>query len=873
MTEAAAIDHDSAHAAVDLLLDAVTGCDFARIEEAAQHCATSLYRHRHPTDKQLVAGNYKLGRAGALGRASVKGIPVSIENPRGSVRSGTDPGGKRWSSRMAAHYGFIDGTRGADGDEIDCFIGPWPEAQYAYVINQRKVGAGTFDEHKVMFGFADEDAAKRAYLSSYERGWTGFMSMTRVTFKQLRWWMRNGNTGRALEIGHLPFDGENTVMDDTSEILFDSAAGVGFAPRALRTFAWREDLPVAATMAQVFYHLQSSDADLGQLMDSVTMAEIEADCDHVIDDTVRYDALVVEAKRIERTGNALLRVLGKAGTTLKPTSVSVSKPMSRNGAVNQAILLNLSDGQTLAIWFHNPDSTPNKLKPDDELVSWKWLLNKKDVTIAVAPERGKDLDLVVVARRIMALAEKNAGAFAKTRANVEAAQAERTDLQAQVAEKTATLEGLVTAIETRKAEIAKGESEPAPAPTPEPAQVPEPEPAPVEPEPPQSASEIVAELPDAYGNTVVVAKISNGWSVTIRENESGAYLGAANIYPDEAWAMRAARNIAAGRPAGAADEPPASPEPAPAAAEPTPEPQPAPTPDPAPPEPAENPAPPEPQPEPTPEPQPVPAPETEPAPATAPEPTPTPDPAPATKRDAAEAMAKLGTLLGRSQRAAVGQLMQGEEGQFFKDKMVELAGIAETMPKTYGQDGMGDNAVAYLHYFRGGSDWYITERDRGSPEDTPEDRDSQCFGFVVLNGDVDNAELGYISIPELTGLGVELDFHWTPKTIGEIKRSHGIGADPEPAPPANDPPPANDAPVVTEAQAVSTLNGDADSADAEVAFLRSVIGGDAVPSGPEVAKQIKAIAKNRPDLAAMVQDAARAYSARVIANAKQALAA
>jgi hypothetical protein len=79
-------------------------------------------------------------------------------------------------------------------------------------------------------------------------------------------------------------------------------------------------------------------------------------------------------------------------------------------------LLKLSDGQTVAIYLHNPDSTPNKILPDDELISWKWLLNKKDVTILLAPEKGRDLNPREVARRAMRLAEKSSAKFNKATA-------------------------------------------------------------------------------------------------------------------------------------------------------------------------------------------------------------------------------------------------------------------------------------------------------------------------------------------------------------------------------------------------------------------------------------------------------------------------
>ncbi len=112
----------------------------------------------------------------------------------------------------------------------------------------------------------------------------------------------------------------------------------------------------------------------------------------------------------------------------------------------------------------------------------------------------------------------------------------------------------------------------------------------------------------------------------------------------------------------------------------------------------------------------------------------------------------------------------GEEKKFFQEKFLEYANRIAGMAKSYEQDGKGDEAVVYLHYFHGGSDWYITEKDQDGGV-------QQAFGYAVLNGDEQNAELGYISIEELTGLGVELDLHFDPRTLGQVKEQRaGRGA-------------------------------------------------------------------------------------------------
>lgn len=102
----------------------------------------------------------------------------------------------------------------------------------------------------------------------------------------------------------------------------------------------------------------------------------------------------------------------------------------------------------------------------------------------------------------------------------------------------------------------------------------------------------------------------------------------------------------------------------------------------------------------------------------------------------------------------------GEEGEYFRDKLKKISALIEGMPRTYQQDGKGDKAIAYLHYFKGGYDWFIIERDIYTDE-------LQAFGFAKLGG---QGELGYICIPELLKYGVELDLYFSPVTLVELKR-------------------------------------------------------------------------------------------------------
>lgn len=123
-------------------------------------------------------------------------------------------------------------------------------------------------------------------------------------------------------------------------------------------------------------------------------------------------------------------------------------------------------------------------------------------------------------------------------------------------------------------------------------------------------------------------------------------------------------------------------------------------------------------------------------------------------------------FIGHSQWQAIQEGCRSEEGDYFRTMIANLESKISAMPKTYETDGTPGKDLAVLHYFRGSSDWWIVEKDAGSPDD---DEQAQAFGFACLNADVQNAELGYISIAELIAHGVELNLYYTPESIGAIK--------------------------------------------------------------------------------------------------------
>lgn len=136
----------------------------------------------NPTEAQKEAGNYKKGHI------KVDGLDITIEQPKGSIRRGTDANGKQWESEMHNTYGYIRGTESVDGDYIDIFLSDNPTEGNVFVVDQINKD-GSFDEHKVMYGFSDMESAKRAYLSNYEEGWQGLGNITEVSKEDFKAWI------------------------------------------------------------------------------------------------------------------------------------------------------------------------------------------------------------------------------------------------------------------------------------------------------------------------------------------------------------------------------------------------------------------------------------------------------------------------------------------------------------------------------------------------------------------------------------------------------------------------------------------------------------------------------------------------------------
>ena len=114
-----------------------------------------------------------------------------------AVRSGIDTEGNKWETTMQNTYGYIRGTEGVDGDHIDVFLSDdidgW-NGRKVFVVDQYNED-GTFDEHKVMLGFNEADAAEAAYFANYDRNWAKKHKtvLTGVNLEEFEKWIESSH--------------------------------------------------------------------------------------------------------------------------------------------------------------------------------------------------------------------------------------------------------------------------------------------------------------------------------------------------------------------------------------------------------------------------------------------------------------------------------------------------------------------------------------------------------------------------------------------------------------------------------------------------------------------------------------------------------
>jgi hypothetical protein len=245
---------------------------FKRALTTKQMIATERKKVEEPaSEEQAEAGNYRKGHV------KLHGLDISIENAKGSTRSGTSPDGKTWEVQLAHDYGYIRTTEASDGDSVDVFIGGSPDTELVFVVNQIDPKTKRFDEFKCMLGFNTQAEAEEAYLANYEKGWKGKGEVVALTVPQFKWWLQHGNMSKPVKDGQfakkgaapaigLPDPGNKGDLSALSPGLIDMViqhhkarlAGphydVRFATPETGLYSWaaRKELPTPGKRVAVF---------------------------------------------------------------------------------------------------------------------------------------------------------------------------------------------------------------------------------------------------------------------------------------------------------------------------------------------------------------------------------------------------------------------------------------------------------------------------------------------------------------------------------------------------------------------------------------------------------------------------------------------
>ena len=364
-------------------------------------------------------------RNGKVQRTTFGPLALCVEIPAGW---------RKGASFLTAHYGYIAGTKAPDGAAIDMFLSPQASVTAdVFVIDHMK--GGKFDEPKIFLGFTSKVDAEETYRNVYAQR----APATKMTMTQFQQWMKEGGAMQP------------TIKEE---------------PKLQKVY-WDSNGDPDVPMTEILYQIRKTDPT-SLALEPLTLDDIYGDADEIVE----LDALVVPMMRLERVAGIMQNQMKRYGS--EALNFQVSKPFKKNGTAQVAVVYELADGQTISIYFHNPDVTPAKIAPQDELISWKWMLNKKDITILVAPEKGQDLDPREVMRRVAKITIKNRPTFERNNAarvervaRVEALKVEIVALEKEVDDKTHELEILRMKLEEKRR---------MPEPEPEPEAKPEPQP-------------------------------------------------------------------------------------------------------------------------------------------------------------------------------------------------------------------------------------------------------------------------------------------------------------------------------------------------------------------------------------------------------------
>ena len=168
--------------------------DPSQVHSTAGYARGGAVHNHNPSEAQKKAGNY------SKTHRFFHGLDITLENLKGHPRSGIGRNGKRWSVTMPASYGYIKRTEGADGDHVDCYLGPNEKSDQVFVVDQKDAETGKFDEHKTLLGFSSEKEALKTYRAGFSDGKDRVKHVKRMTISEFRDWLERGNTSKPIKV-------------------------------------------------------------------------------------------------------------------------------------------------------------------------------------------------------------------------------------------------------------------------------------------------------------------------------------------------------------------------------------------------------------------------------------------------------------------------------------------------------------------------------------------------------------------------------------------------------------------------------------------------------------------------------------------------
>lgn len=240
----------------------------------------------NPTEEQKKAGNYKMGHI------RFGGYRMSIENPKGSTRSGVDRNGQPWSIEMQDSYGYIGQKYGTDGDHLDFFINDDADLDTwngrVYVVDQKNED-GTFDEHKVMYGYPTFAAAKRAYERNYEPGWWDkhVMQMTGMKKENFDQWLADSDHKRKPFAEYSRTRHADTVSSNVDQLLSDIKAREEATPQQTQHILRASELEGKSTdELRQLRKKEMQDRSMAKVLLGTTDAVKDTDKERILQDNI-----------------------------------------------------------------------------------------------------------------------------------------------------------------------------------------------------------------------------------------------------------------------------------------------------------------------------------------------------------------------------------------------------------------------------------------------------------------------------------------------------------------------------------------------------------------------------------------------------------